>query len=123
MIPLLPPRERLGGSLPGEGVDSGLNDMGMVRVPTIPSVAECEEEFSKMFYSNVDKRLMETQKIPNYRPLFKTTQEALEIIALISTWDETGSGKRKCVHHTRQEYRIWKKYEVVKGGVNKCTSS
>jgi hypothetical protein len=55
-------RERSGELLPDEGVDSGLDDMGMVRVLIIPSVAECEEEFSKQFYSSVDKRLTETQK-------------------------------------------------------------
>ena len=90
--------------LPDEGVDSGLDDMGMVRVMTILSSTESEEEFSKQFHFNIDKRLMETQTIPKYLLLFKTTQEALEIITLLSTWNETGSGKRKSVHHTRQEH-------------------
>ncbi len=58
---------------------------------------------------------METRnKIPNYRPLFKTKQEALEIIALLTAWDETGKGKRKRVQHTRHEYRIRNKYEIIK---------
>jgi hypothetical protein len=110
--------------LPDDGVDHGLDDrvdhgldnMDLVRLPKIPSFTECEEEFRKQFYSNVDKRLMETRnKIPNYRPLFKTKQEALEIIVLLTAWDETGKGKRKRVQHTRHEYRIRNKYEIVKG--------
>jgi hypothetical protein len=98
-----------------DGVDHGLDNMDMGRVPNILLFTECEEEFSKQLHSNVDKRLMETRnKIPNYRPLFKTNEEALEIIALLTAWDETGKGKRKCVHHTRHEYRIWNKYEIIK---------
>ena len=94
--------------LPDNGVDHGLDDrvdhgldnMDLVRLPKIPSLTECEEEFRKQFYSNVDKRLMETRnKIPNYRPLFKTKQEALEIIVLLTAWDETGKGKRKRSPH------------------------
>ena len=98
-----------------DGVDDDLDDMDEARVPTIPSFGDCEEEFSKQFYFNVEKRLMATkEKIPNYRPLFKTYQEALDIIALLTEWDKTGSGKRKCVSHTRAEYRVRDKYEVIK---------
>ena len=38
-----------------DGVDLGLDDMDMVRLPSIPSFTECEEEFRKQVYSNVDK--------------------------------------------------------------------
>ena len=40
--------------------------------------------------------------------------KALEIITLLTAWDETGKGKRKHVHHTRHEYRIRNKYEIIK---------
>ena len=83
-----------------DGVDHGLNDMDMVRVPNTPSFSECKEEFRKQFYSNMDKILLETRnKKSNYQPLFKTNQEALEIIELLTAWNETSKGKSKRVHH------------------------
>jgi hypothetical protein len=58
----------------------------------------------------IDKRIMESRnKTPNFCPLFKTTEEALEIIELLKEWNESSSGKRKCVHHSRHEYRLWNK--------------
>mgnify|MGYP006193251633 CR=1 FL=1 len=73
-------------------------------------------EFCMQFYSNLDKRVRESQKNTIlFRPLFKTREEAMEIIKLLSEWDGISTGKRKRVHHSKQEYRYHDKYVLHHG--------
>eukprot|EP00804_Cyclotella_cryptica_P016783 CCRYP_002076-RA/>CCRYP_002076-RA protein AED:0.38 eAED:0.37 QI:0/0/0/0.5/1/1/2/0/315 len=115
--PNVPPNRRSGiviptlptmGDTESEGMDVGDADS--------PERAEEDEEFCRQFYSNLEKRLSESrQRTPLFRPLFKTKEEALHIIKVLSEWREVFSGKRKRVHHSREEYRFRAKYEVLPG--------
>ena len=97
------------------GANTNVSDFG-IAVPTVPSIAECDAEFRMQFYSNLDKRVRESQKNTKlFRPLFKTREEAMEIIKLLSEWDGISTGKRKRVHHSKQEYRYRDKYVLHHG--------
>ncbi len=97
------------------GANTNVSDFG-IAVPAFPSIAECDAEFRMQFYSNLDKRVRESQKNTKlFRPLFKTREEAMEIIKLLSEWDGISTGKRKRVHHSKQEYRYRDKYVLHHG--------
>jgi hypothetical protein len=67
-------------------------------IPTISTEEECDAEFRLQFYANVEKRLTESrQNSPNFQPLFKSKEEALEIIGVLNDWIEPASCKRKGV--------------------------
>eukprot|EP00804_Cyclotella_cryptica_P006319 CCRYP_010160-RA/>CCRYP_010160-RA protein AED:0.43 eAED:0.43 QI:0/0/0/0.5/1/1/2/0/569 len=98
-----------------------------LQIPRIPTEEECQEasddEFRTQFYSNLEKRLVESREnSQNFRPLFKTKAEALETIRLIEDWNAfTSDGKkRKRCAHTRHQYRLREKFELAIGSGTNC---
>jgi hypothetical protein len=82
-----------------------------------------DEEFRTQFYANLDKRLEESRaSSENFRPLFKTKAEAMDIIQLIEDWDMfTSDGKkRKRPAHSRHQYRLREKFELTIGRGTNC---
>jgi len=53
--------------------------------------------------------------MPYYQPLFKTTEESLEVNNILSEWQENTATKRKHTYYTKHEYRLRLKNEIVPG--------
>eukprot|EP00804_Cyclotella_cryptica_P005151 CCRYP_018678-RA/>CCRYP_018678-RA protein AED:0.38 eAED:-0.87 QI:0/0/0/0.5/1/1/2/0/308 len=85
-------------------------------VPSIPSQERCDLiEF--LLTSTLSWTREESHdRSSNFRPLFKTKEEALKIVELLSQWNEvSSSGKRKREAHTKAQYRMCNKYQVTLG--------
>ena len=110
------------------GRNSGTSEkLPDTEIPRIPTEEECQEasdeEFRTQFYANSEKRLTESRaNSENFRPLFKTKAEALEIIRLIEDWNAFTSDGNKWKHcsHMRYQYRLREKFELTIGRGTNC---
>ena len=130
--PTGPTSDEVRGPAPADSANTGRNsgtseNQPDAEIPHIPAEEECQEasdeEFRTQFYANLEKRLEESRaNSENFRPLFKTKAEALEIIQLIEDWNAfTSDGnKRKRCSHTRHQYRLREKFELAIGRGTNC---